>query len=247
MRKFYPILAIALDKEDPDNTLRPLFQEVLFTKVGKVNAAISLTRRLCELSTQGIDPQDIFVLNAGSAGSSHFLKGTGVICDIVIQEDMDATPQGFKQYETPYDLERTVGYDISVQVSCPNDIPKSGIPTSLSELPDPKELTRKQCIQTFCFTGDSFRTSSTHSEYPHVVEMEAFALAKVCAEFGVGFAAIKYVSDGSGVDAPLEWETNAHRSAEILKPMAEQILEVEKMKHKTRMLTLQSHSILPSL
>lgn len=67
---------------------------VVFTGIGKVNAAIALTRAL-----QRQRPR--LIVNLGSAGSQRYGKGEVVCCNRFVQRDMDVTPLGFARYETP--------------------------------------------------------------------------------------------------------------------------------------------------
>lgn len=66
----------------------------LITGIGKVNAAIGLTREI-----QRSRPE--LIINLGSAGSSSFQKGEVVCCTQFIQRDMDVRGLGFSLYETP--------------------------------------------------------------------------------------------------------------------------------------------------
>ena len=54
-----------------------------------------------------------------------------------------------------------------------------------------------------CGTGDSFVTDMT--PYDDVVDMEAYALAKTCRNFGKDFVSYKYISDDGNAD---DWEKN---------------------------------------
>lgn len=54
-----------------------------------------------------------------------------------------------------------------------------------------------------CHTGDQFVTYA--NDYP-VVEMEAYALARLTQEVEVPFLAIKYISDGTDDDSPEHWQ-----------------------------------------
>jgi nucleoside phosphorylase len=47
-----------------------------------------------------------------------------------------------------------------------------------------------------------------------VVDMEAYALAKVCLIEGTPFACAKFVSDGADHAAASGWQANLHRAAE---------------------------------
>jgi adenosylhomocysteine nucleosidase len=66
----------------------------LFTGIGKVNAAVSLTESL------SVDRPEMIV-NLGSAGSATFKRGEVVCCTSFIQRDMDVRGLGFDLYETP--------------------------------------------------------------------------------------------------------------------------------------------------
>ncbi|ROH99770.1 5'-methylthioadenosine/S-adenosylhomocysteine nucleosidase family protein [Chryseobacterium daecheongense] len=66
----------------------------LITGIGKVNAAIELTK---EIHTR----KPKLIVNLGSAGSKNFSKGEVVCCTKFIQRDMDVRGLGFHLYETP--------------------------------------------------------------------------------------------------------------------------------------------------
>jgi len=68
---------------------------VLYTGVGKVNAAYHLTRAIVKKRPQ-------IVINLGTAGSQVFETGSLVCCDRFVQRDIDVSPLGFEKYETPY-------------------------------------------------------------------------------------------------------------------------------------------------
>jgi|SaaInl5LU_22_DNA_1037371.scaffolds.fasta_scaffold47086_2 adenosylhomocysteine nucleosidase len=65
-----------------------------------------------------------------------------------------------------------------------------------------------------CGTGDSF--SVPHINY-QVVEMEAYALAKICQKFDIPFDCYKYISDSDadGDDQGAEWAANVHKGAAL--------------------------------
>lgn len=73
-----------------------VFAEVntVFTGIGKVNAAIALTKAIAQRKPK-------LIVNLGSAGSQGHSKGEVVCCTRFVQRDMDVTPLGFARYETP--------------------------------------------------------------------------------------------------------------------------------------------------
>jgi adenosylhomocysteine nucleosidase len=158
--------------------------KVLYTGVGKVNAAMSLTRALADYRHAGRPlPR---VVNFGSAGSQRFTTGTVVACTAFHQRDMDVSGLGFAPGITPYE-----------------EIPAVlQFPTPFSQLP---------CAA--CGTGDSFETGQRSLDFD-VVDMEAYALAKVCRVEGTAFACTKFVSDGADHAAATDWQANLHRAAD---------------------------------
>ena len=153
--------------------------DVLYTGVGKVNATLKLTRKFGKLGSY--IPYDL-VINYGTAGSQHweYSKGDLVDCTRFIQRDMDVSPLGFKLGQTPFE----------------EDIPT--IIQSDSEFnPIGKNV--------LCGSGDSFVQDETIGD---VVDMEAYALAKVCKLYDVPFISFKYISDDANGDASEDWEEN---------------------------------------
>lgn len=91
-----PLILFALEQES-----RGLFadRDVLYTGVGKVQAAHALTRRL---HTGGAAARPRCVVNLGTAGSAIHKAGSLVHCTRFIQRDMDVSPLGFPKWETPF-------------------------------------------------------------------------------------------------------------------------------------------------
>jgi adenosylhomocysteine nucleosidase len=156
---------------------------VLYTGVGKVNAAMTLTRALAGYRHAGKPlPR---VVNFGSAGSPRLPTGTLVACTAFHQRDMDVSGLGFAPGATPFE-----------------EVPAVlEFPQTFANLP-----------QVSCGTGDSFETSGLARNF-EVVDMEAFALAKVCHVEGTAFACAKFVSDGADHAAASDWQANLHRAA----------------------------------
>ena len=128
------------------------------------------------------------ILNLGSAGSKHFATHALVECESFVQRDMDISPLGFKIGETPMD---ELGYELSV-------------PTYFSELP-----------KGVCGTGDSFEVGPGKMPY-HLVDMEAYAMAKICRRYGVPFISLKYITDGADDSAHQDWYENLKPASQKL-------------------------------
>lgn len=157
---------------------------VLYCGVGKVNAAIALTRELCRYE-QAAQPLPL-VLNFGSAGSRVHATGSLVACHEFVQRDMDVTGLGFDLGVTPFD---------------------EAPPRLIFEPRFP------HLAPAVCGSGDSFAMAAAAVDCA-VVDMEAYALAKVCWLEKAAFACVKYVTDGADHAAASHWQSNVHKAAE---------------------------------
>ncbi len=166
---------------------------VLYTGLGKVNAAMSLTRRLMAYRAAALAPP--LVVNFGTAGSRRFPTGTLVACQRFIQRDMDVSALGFALGQTPFE-------ELPPQLEFPPLF--EGLPSGL------------------CGSGDSFETGAArlHCE---VIDMEAYALAKVCLLEGARFACVKYITDGADHAAAADWHSNLPRAAAAFRELYERI------------------------
>lgn len=156
---------------------------VLYCGIGKVNAAIALTRELTRYESLG-RPMPL-VVNFGSAGSRRFDTGTLVSCHEFVQRDMDVSALGFAHGVTPYD----------------------DAPACLSFEPVFSSLPA-----ALCGSGDSFATAGSAMDCG-VLDMEAYALAKACRRSNAPLACAKYVSDGADHRAADDWQRNVHKAA----------------------------------
>ena len=157
---------------------------VLYCGVGKINAAIALTRALTRYALQ--DQAMPLVLNFGSAGSRRYAAGTLAECHEFVQRDMDVSGLGFALGVTPYD-------------DAPDCV---RFEPMFSQLPS-----------AVCGSGDSFSTSMVGVDCA-VVDMEAYALAKTCWCLKAPFACAKYVTDGADHTAADDWHSNVHKAAD---------------------------------
>ena len=161
--------------------------DVLYTGVGKVNATFALTRKFGKLGSY--IPYSL-VVNYGTAGSRKIKKGKLVDCTKFIQRDMDVTGLGFMKGETPFE-----------------DDPPITIET-------PKDVFNPIGRRATCGSGDNFVEDKTNY-YGEVVDMEAYALAKVCYQYNVPFISFKYITDGADEQAHEDWESNLADGIEV--------------------------------
>jgi adenosylhomocysteine nucleosidase len=138
------------------------------------------------LSRYAYGGQDMpLVVNFGSAGSRCHAAGTLVACHEFVQRDMDVRGLGFALGVTPYDeAPSRLSFD-----------PVLHLPAAV------------------CGSGDSFATAEIEADCT-VLDMEAYALAKVCWHENAKFACVKYITDGADTSAADDWQRNVHKAAE---------------------------------
>jgi adenosylhomocysteine nucleosidase len=183
MRDLPQVLVVMALQAESAGVFEDAGVSVLYCGVGKVNAAIALTREL-ERYVHASQPQPL-VVNFGSAGSRVYATGAMVACHEFVQRDMDVTGLGFALGVTPFDE----------------------TPSALIFEPRFAHLPA-----AVCGSGDSFATTACTVDCA-VVDMEAYALAKVCWLEGAPFACAKYVTDGADHAAADHWRNNVHKAA----------------------------------
>ena len=131
------------------------------------------------------------IINYGTAGSTKGVTGL-VDCTKFIQRDIDASPLGFPKTMTPYES------------SVPHII-------NFSKIKNP--INKKMS----CGTGDSFVTSNKGIT-TDVVDMEAYAIAKVCYLNNIDFVSYKYITDDGDAD---DWKKNCTKGITEFKKVLE--------------------------
>ncbi|HEY2783181.1 MAG TPA: 5'-nucleosidase [Steroidobacteraceae bacterium] len=184
MTKLPPIIVVMALRVESSGVFEAAGVPVLFCGVGKVNAAIALMKELSRYVQLGQAMP--LVVNFGSAGSRCHASGMLLACHEFVQRDMDVGGLGFALGVTPYD-------------EAPSKLEFDPVFTQLPA--------------AVCGSGDSFAT--THVEAAcEVIDMEAYALAKVCRHEKANFACAKYVTDGADGAAAEDWQRNVHKAAE---------------------------------
>ena len=172
-------------------------KNILFTGVGKVNAAHILTRYLMS------HPEIKTVINYGTCGGVHGVKkGQIVKVSKFIQGDMycgDLTDGPGITY----------GDDVAISGAINFGTDDAICRTQDQFVDDISSLDMLQHL----LDGNRF----------NIVDMEAYALAKVCAYMDKDFICYKYVSDDADDDASDEWEENVSKG----EPLFYEILEKE--------------------
>lgn len=140
----------------------------LMTGVGPVEATLALTRAVAALEAEKALPD--LVVSLGSAGSNTLEQTEIYQVGSVSYRDMDASPLGFEKGRTPF-------LDLPPVVDLPLRIP--GIPTaSLS--------TGANIV-----SGEAY-----HAIAADMVDMETFAVFRVCSTFGLPLIGLRGISDG---------------------------------------------------
>ncbi|WP_122900811.1 5'-nucleosidase [Acinetobacter sp. B51(2017)] len=129
------------------------------------------------------------LLNLGTAGSSHFQAHELVEVTRFVQRDMDVSPLGFEIGVTPMDAH----FPAAIELDSYFDHLAKGV----------------------CGTGDSFETGKPKVAC-NLVDMEGYALAKVCKKLDVRLISVKYITDGADGTAHLDWQENLLLGAQKL-------------------------------
>ena len=177
------VCALEIETQEELNDWEPFTDDpvwnVVYTGVGKVNATYKLTERLTDYNWA----RPKLVINYGTAGSRKIKKGTLVDCTKFVQRDMDVTGLGFMRGQTPYENNIPIILDF-------DHVEFNPIGRKVS-----------------CGSGDNFVEVRTNY-YGDVVDMEAYALAKVCWLFSIPFISFKYITDGADKQSHKDWEDN---------------------------------------
>ena len=161
------IILIALEHEAPNMAN---WDNVFFTGVGKVNAALTAAKVI-----QKFKPNRIW--NFGTAGGILLNEGCHEMVNF-IERDKGKCPE-------------------SIEVMLPKD-----------------SVTLSFGVGYTCSTGDNFVTNPDLEIPAHVVDMEAFAIAKACLNEHVDFKCYKYVSDSADDTADTSWLDNVQKGEE---------------------------------
>ena len=156
-----------------------------YTGVGKINATMSTC-----MNIQKYQPSCI--INFGSAGSLDNTISGLVAVNKVYQRDMDVRDLGFELGITPFENDSS---EISLFTS--DDFIKSRAVSKVS-----------------CSTGDNFVSSVPELE-SQIVDMELYAIAKVCSKFKIPLFAWKFISDSADSSSPEDWENNVEKGYSI--------------------------------
>lgn len=170
----------------------------LFTGVGPVEAAVSLTAALSSLIAKSQRPD--LVVSLGSAGSRTLVQTEVYQASSVSYRDMDASALGFEKGETPY-------LDLPAELALPHqlpDVPKARLSTGAGVI-----------------SGENYESIDAD-----MVDMESFAVVRACQHFATPLIALRGISDGDEeLSGHRDWTQYLHIIDEKL---AQVIDELEK-------------------
>ena len=136
------------------------------------------------------DKKPDLIINFGTAGAlKRGLLGL-VDCKYFIQRDMDSRPLGVDLGETPYEVDPPKIIKIPMH-------PINSINMNLT-----------------CASGDSFVQSDIEVE-ADIVDMEAYAIAKVCYLESVPFVCFKFISDSANKSAADDFNNNVQKAGKV--------------------------------
>ena len=134
------------------------------------------------------------IINFGSAGAVQ--EGINGLVQVrkVIQRDIDLQVLGFKLGQTPFET----GEDSFLLQDC-SQIDKDSSQTKVT-----------------CSTGDNFVFEKPRL-YSDIVDMELYAIAKVCAREDIPLYSWKFISDSADGNSFADWEHNVGRGVDAFK------------------------------
>ena len=160
-----------------------------FENFEKVFVGIGKVKATYNLTKAILKSKSDLVINLGTAGSTAFDRGSIVNCFSFIQRDMDVRALGFQKFETPFSDEPILlEYGLKIE----------------------------NILQGICGSGDQFEIEHINAEY-NVIDMEAFALAKVSQQEGIDFLCLKYISDGADGNAADDWTIEVTKASVALR------------------------------
>ena len=141
-----------------------------------------------------LEEKPSLIVNVGTAGALSKLMSGIYIVNEVIEHDMNAEPLS-KRGTVPFE--------------------------------DTESMFRSDIGDTKCATGDSFVTTIDpwlFNEKVSLVDMELFAIAKVCNHYGIPWRSMKFVSDYADNNSGRSWKDSLHKSNLEIKEAIQEIL-----------------------
>lgn len=196
------------------------------SKVGKVAAATTAT---VLIEAFGVTHM-VFTGVAGGVGPG-VKVGDVVVAREFVQHDMDASPL-FPRYEIPLYGCTTLACDGPLSALLLEAV-NTGLMRATAQIDANDDAAARQVHVGLIATGDQFVSSAAACGQllgdlwaagmaPLAVEMEGAAVAQVCADYGVPFAAVRTISDRADDQAHVDFPAFV---AEVASPYARAIVQ----------------------
>lgn len=186
-------------------TLRGHAVVLALSRIGKVAAATTAAALVEKFGIGSL----VFTGVAGGVGPG-VQVGDVVVGNAYLQHDMDASPL-FKPYEVPLTGKAVFPADGGLVAAL-----EQATAMALAELPLPASGRRPRKHTGLIASGDRFVSGAAelaqrvgamqqHGYFPLAVEMEGAAVAQVCADYGIPFAAVRTISDRADDSAHVDF------------------------------------------
>tara|TARA_B100002019_G_scaffold8678_1_gene6885 strand:- start:118 stop:663 length:546 start_codon:yes stop_codon:yes gene_type:complete len=151
-----------------------------------------------------------------------FFSGVGKInaaatTEKIIQEHK---PKLIINYGTAGSLDPSIKGLVKVTGFVDRDMDATPLNFKLGQTPYEKDI-MLGTPEVVCGTGDTFATAKPKIDCD-IVDMEAYAIAKICKKHKVEFLCYKYISDSADESASSDWEQNVAKGCKQFK---EQVLD----------------------
>ena len=204
----------------------------VLSRIGKVAAATTATTLIERFGVSRI----VFTGVAGGL-SPQVRVGDVVVANAFLQHDLDASPL-FPRYEVPLYGRAHFSVDATLTASL-LDAAQQALPRLLAQLPMTSRLglplDQARVLSGLVVSGDRFVSSHAESQDLQqrlpaalAVEMEGAAMAQVCHDYQVPFAAVRIISDRADDDATIDFlhfirEIAARYSAEVMNALLQHL------------------------
>ncbi len=204
----------------------------VLSRIGKVAAATTATTLIERFGVSRI----VFTGVAGGL-SPQVRVGDVVVANAFLQHDLDASPL-FPRYEVPLYGRAHFSVDATLTDSL-LDAAQQALPRLLAQLPMTSRLglplDQARVLSGLVVSGDRFVSSQAESQDLQqrlpaalAVEMEGAAMAQVCHDYQVPFAAVRIISDRADDDATIDFlhfirEIAARYSAEVMNALLQHL------------------------
>jgi len=196
------------------------------TRVGKVAAATTTAALIERFGVQQI----LFTGVAGGVGAG-VRVGDVVVAQSFIQHDLDSRPL-FPRYEIPLYGRSTLPCDAELSAllveAVDSGLVRAGGHCSLKTLDTTPQRHQGLIASGDCFVGAADHAARIVSDLqaaghqPLAVEMEGAAVAQVCLDYGVAFAAMRTISDRADDSAHEDFQTFV---AQVASPIALNVMQ----------------------